>query len=533
MKLKNKLPIFTSLTVFVTILIIAGYSIYNFRNKTIESIEVFRVEETEKIKSQLKDIVYIAHSMIEHSYKNSTVEGIKKQYGLDISDTTEVNVKMVAVNMLKITLENLRVLRFGVDGYLWINELNPPYRVVMHGYRNDLEGKPPHPDYLYLYIDFEETVNKGNGEGFYPYEFTKPNEPDTLLFPKLSYLKLFEPLGWVIGTGVYIDHIDNMVAMKTEALNKQIEDLIVGIIILLIILIIIASIILYYFGKSVVKPIEKIKDQLYLMSKGQAVEALDMNRRDEIGQMKESLDELIKGFALYSNFALEIGKGNLDSEFTPLSDKDILGNSLIEMRQSLKKAQHEEEVRKEENRKRQWAAEGQALFGDILRSQTNDLKQLSEEVLMQLIRYLNAELGGIFIMEYTPKSDIILKQYASIAYNKIKYSTKEILLGEGLLGACFLEKETIYMTKIPDDYIEIHSGLGSRKPNSLVIVPMILEGNALGVVEIASFQKLKPYEIEFIEKIAQSYAISIASVRMRRIGKNQTTLDDNSMVSFQ
>ncbi len=516
MKLKTKLPLFTSVTVLISIVLIAFNSIYNFRQQALLDIERFRADETEQITKQLIDIVNIAYDMIEHSFRSSDETGVRERYGFDIDDVVEDEaVKMVATNMLKITLENLRVLRYGVDGYLWINMYEPPYEVVMHGSMPSLEGDP-HVFYIgntdvNVYTAYAETIRSGNGEGILRYDFYKPDSKEWV--PKISFVKLHEQLGWVIGTGVYEDYIDKMVKEKTENLQSRINYLVTLTIIIGIVLILISTLVLYYFGNSVSVPIQMIEKQLAQMSQGLVVKKLSLNRNDEIGQMKQSLDALIDGFASYAGFARDIGAGNLDSEFKLLSDKDNLGNSLLDMRNSLRHAREEEEKRKEENKRRQWAAEGLAVLSDIIRM-SSSLNSMAVEVLKKLTDYVDAQMGGFFVLNDSDKDNIYLEQIATVAYQKSKYIRRRVYPGDGLIGTCYLEKEKIYMTKIPDGYIELHTGLGGANPKNLLLVPLIMENSVLGVLEIASNIIFQEYKIEFIERLSQSLAIAIASSRI-------------------
>jgi len=513
MRLRAKLPLFTTITVLVAIAAIAAYSALQFRKTTKQSIEIYRVEETEKILNNLKDIVNIAYSMIDYSYKSSTKEGIYERYGIDIDDNTDNAVKVVALNMLTLTKENLRVLRFGVDGYIWINDFEKPYTVRLHPIKPELEG---HDWVFYIedkdinvYEAFHDSIVAGNGEGKVTYNFYKPGSNERV--PKLSYVKLYEPLGWVIGTGVYIDHIDKIVENKTAEMEEQITNLIIGVMIIGFIIIAIASFALYLFGESITKPIYQIQEQLYDMSKGKIVSKLDIDRKDEIGRMKNSLDELIEGFRSYSQFAIDIGQRNFESKFTTLSKDDVIGNSLLEMRQSLKIAEEEENKRKLENIKRQWTSEGLTLIGDVLRINSSNIRKLCDAVLKEVIVYVNANQGGIYILNDLDKNNSYLELMAMVAYSRKKFLKKIIEPGDGLIGACFLEKEKIYMTNVPADYIEIKSGLGTANPSNLILVPMILEDNVLGIIEIASFTKFEEHEIEFIERVAQSIAVSIST----------------------
>ncbi|MBQ5540259.1 MAG: cache domain-containing protein, partial [Bacteroidales bacterium] len=271
MKLRTKLPLFTSVTVLTSILLIAFTSIYNFRMQAEKDIEHFRDDEIDNIKDQLKDIVNIAYKMIEATYNETNEQSVREHYGFGVNDTiADFSVSQLVFNRMTYTLENLRTLRFGTDGYLWINRYDPPHEVVMHATMQHLEGAP-HVFYIEqsdvnMYDAYSALIKSNNGEGYLKYSFYKPDAKAWV--PKISFIKLFEPMGWVIGTGVYEDYIDKEVFKKKEDLDKRVNFLIRVTIIIGIVLVVIATVILYYFGNSVSKPIQVIENQLFQMSRG-------------------------------------------------------------------------------------------------------------------------------------------------------------------------------------------------------------------------------------------------------------------------
>ena len=116
----------------------------------------------------------------------------------------------------------IRGLRYGADGkeYFWINDMQP--QIVMHPYLTELEGQDvstyADPSGKYMFMEFVETVRK-NEAGYVDYMWQWKDDP-TRIVPKLSYIRGFEPWGWIIGTGVYIEDVDSEIANITQKLTR-------------------------------------------------------------------------------------------------------------------------------------------------------------------------------------------------------------------------------------------------------------------------------------------------------------------------
>lgn len=262
-----------------------------------------------------------------------------------------------------------------------------------------------------------------------------------------------------------------------------------------------------------VVPLNIIKKVLKQLGKGVFPTEKLKERNDELGEIAAAVNSLVKGLKDISTFSIEIGKGNFNSPFQPLSEEDILGNSLIKMREELRNAAIEEEKRKKEDEQRNWATQGIAKFSEILRQNNNDLDELSSNIISNLVNYLGANQGGIFIKEEEGE-EVTLRLLACYAYDRKKFLEKTFKPGEGLIGRCYLERQTIFLTEIPKDYIKITSGMGEGTPTCLLIVPLMHNDIVYGVIELASFQVFEPYQIEFVERIASSIASTISIVQI-------------------
>lgn len=213
------------------------------------------------------------------------------------------------------------------------------------------------------------------------------------------------------------------------------------------------------------------------------------------------------------SFIENLRQDKLDVPFSNRQKNDPTSKALLRLRDYMIKSKAEQEKRRIEEEQRNWVAHGLAQFGEILRKSNDNLEELSYEITRYLVSYLKVNQGGVYLLNETKNGDKYFELTACIAFDRRKYADKIINWSEGLIGRCGLEKETILLTDVPDNYINITSGLGEANPGTILIVPLKTNDELYGVIELAAFQVLQPFEVELVEKSAESIASTIATVK--------------------
>jgi PAS domain S-box-containing protein len=309
----------------------------------------------------------------------------------------------------------------------------------------------------------------------------------------------------------------NTVARITVILDKKIKARKTGLLIILVLFAIILLtgfifIVHKMFRMCILQPLDEILKFLPQLVKGKLPDnKIHPGINNEISMVSESINDLTENLKTKTRYAHELNKGQLDSKIDVLSEDDVLGKELDELQKNLQKSSEEQKKYNEENTRRRYINEGLAKFSEILRLNSDNIEKLSDIFIKEIVKYLNAVQGGIFLIENRDEENSILRLVSAFAYNRKKYMDKEVMLGEGLVGTCAIEKKTIIMTDIPEKYISITSGLGDTPPGNIILIPIIQEDTALGVIEIASLNELQKHEIEFSEQVASSLASTVTT----------------------
>ncbi|MBX2843499.1 MAG: GAF domain-containing protein [Flammeovirgaceae bacterium] len=228
---------------------------------------------------------------------------------------------------------------------------------------------------------------------------------------------------------------------------------------------------------------------------------------------KQVILTLIDSLKHASGFISEISKGNYEVEWQGINsenendNKENIAGELIHMREQMKKV-------KDGERKRNWVNIGLAKFSELLRFQEDSIEKNLDYILPELVKYIGANQGGFFVLSNDKKEVEELELKACFAYDKKKFLNNKIQSGEGLVGQVFLEKEKVVLTDVPEDYISITSGLGEATPGCVLILPLSSNEEVIGVLELASFKPFEDYKVDFIEKLAESIASALYSLRI-------------------
>lgn len=284
-----------------------------------------------------------------------------------------------------------------------------------------------------------------------------------------------------------------------------------GIAVLLVTLFAAAS--LRIVRKHVLQNIKFVSSEIEKLTQSEIGSETSYEFEDELTPVFTNLNQLKRKHHDFILFITNLGKGIYDSKLEYYNKQSRLDRGLIDLRDKLAQGESEAVASRLAEDQRRWAIEGQTKFNEILRVSATNVQQLADTVIKNLVLFLGAAQGGIFL-----KTEEDEKKYldliSAFAYDRKKFFTKRIAFGNGLVGTAALEKNTVWLDKLPRDYMEIESGLGEAPPKSLLIVPLKTETELLGVFEIATFKSFKKEEVHFVENLAQSIAATIQSAKI-------------------
>ncbi|MCC7431450.1 response regulator [bacterium] len=224
---------------------------------------------------------------------------------------------------------------------------------------------------------------------------------------------------------------------------------------------------------------------------------------------------LILGFLLTKNITKRLGKAvlvankfaqgdeNVRMEVQGKDELDELATSFNEM--IFKISQAAQKIQQQN-----WLKNGQAELNKKIRGDLK-IEELVQNVINFIVTYIDAKVGVVFVKT----ENEVFKMVGSYAFTRRKSFVSEVKVGESVVGQAILEKKTILIANVPENYIEISSGIGESVPKNLIVVPLIHENDVKGVIEIGTFSEISDIQINFLEQVSESIAITLNSAEAR------------------
>lgn len=255
MKLRTKIMLVVGVAVVLTTSVVGGISLRETVRRASSDIAAAESEQSARLRQKMQDMVNVSFTAIQETYSHSvTREAIIGHYGDTLRSVLDVpyatlqgecqglqlpkdmrpSIQRAMIKGAKLrAMESVRSMRFGDNGYFWIHDTSG--RMIMHPLSKELEGRDMSAfskEGTLVTAEgtnrplFEEFVRVAQNEpesgGFVVYSWPDPKDPAHWV-RKLSYVRLFEPWKWIIGTGIYLDRLESDAQERARELIQTIQ----------------------------------------------------------------------------------------------------------------------------------------------------------------------------------------------------------------------------------------------------------------------------------------------------------------------
>ena len=244
-----------TITVITMVLILAGTTFY--------LMPFFKQKVMEEKQQKLKNLVETVFDSINAQYQLAKAGKI-----------SEAAAKQSA-------LKQIDSIRYDGKEYFWINDTHP--KMVLHPISPEMNGKDltdqrdPNGKQIFVMM---KNVAEQQGEGLVEYMWKKQDSQKVV--PKISYVKLFKPWGWIVGTGIYVDDV----AAQTAALQTKITIALVG-------LVIVVMLLAFFIAKQITTPLEEAVKVSNQLAEGDLTTNIESHSLDETGQLQQAMKNML------------------------------------------------------------------------------------------------------------------------------------------------------------------------------------------------------------------------------------------------
>jgi signal transduction histidine kinase/CheY-like chemotaxis protein/HAMP domain-containing protein len=223
---------------------------------------------------------------------------------------------------------------------------------------------------------------------------------------------------------------------------------------------------------------------------------------DNVNQLAANLTTQVRAIA---EVATAVTKGDLtrsiavQAQGEVASLKDNLNEMIVNLAATTRK-----------NNEQDWLKTNIAKFTGMMQGQ-RDLLTVAQLLLSELTPLIGAQHGTFYITDTVDETPV-LSLLTGYAIEQEDDVPKRFKIGQGLVGQCAREKERILVTDVPGDYVKINSSLGGSAPVSIVVLPVLFEGDVKAAIELASFGQFNDVHLAFLDQLTQSIGIVLNTI---------------------
>jgi CheY-like chemotaxis protein/signal transduction histidine kinase/HAMP domain-containing protein len=224
---------------------------------------------------------------------------------------------------------------------------------------------------------------------------------------------------------------------------------------------------------------------------------------DNVNQLADNLTTQVRAIA---DVATAVTRGDLTQQVDVEAQgevaelKDNINRMILTLKETTQK-----------NAEQDWLKSNLAKFSRMMQGQ-KDLQSVSRLIMSELTPLVGGSHGAFFIAE-SQDGQPVLRLIASYAYKARRHVSTRFRFGEGLVGQAALERSPILLTNVPDDYIQINSGLGEAPPRTILVMPIMFEGEVKAVIELASFQGFSEIHQLFLDQLVDSIGVVLNMIQ--------------------
>lgn len=262
--------------------------------------------------------LYTGYSkQIKQGRKQELVAAVETAWGVIDHYAKAVNQGMSLEDAQTAAKNTVQTLRYEGDIYFWINDSQP--KMIMHPIKPALNGKDisgsKDPDGKRLFVEMVK-ITQTKGAGFVDYQWPKPGKDAPQ--PKISYVKKHPTWGWIVGSGMYVDDLD-----------AEINSIFYSVLAVLLTVTLLAAFLIYFLSRSITTPMHEAVSMLGELEDGHLSTRLEMDQKDEIGQMANTMDRFANSLQNEVIHCLhKLASGDLQFEITPRDTQDEVRGSL-------------------------------------------------------------------------------------------------------------------------------------------------------------------------------------------------------------